>query len=121
MATKKTKAAAAKIAPQMAWDILWRNYIAALKKPQTGVNLDRVERLKRQIDSFDQRWLGLPSRDDLQKVAARIVADAEKTGGPAAIRKLATFGWPHDQPLKGDSYELRNAIQDEAKRLEARL
>jgi len=41
----------------VAWDILWRNYIKALRAPQTSANLDRVERLKKQIDSFDTTWL----------------------------------------------------------------
>jgi hypothetical protein len=53
--------------------------------------------------------------------AVRLVEAAGQAGGIDEVRRLATYGWPHDRELDGDSYELRCAIQDEAKRIEASL
>lgn len=60
--TKKTTKAKTKKVKQlptsMVWDILWRNYLKALKANK----LDQAERVKKMIDSFDQTWLKLPKR-----------------------------------------------------------
>jgi hypothetical protein len=52
------------------------------------------------------------------KVLAVASNDSTKT---LFIRELATYGWPKDATLSDDSFELRCAIQDYAKTLEASL
>jgi hypothetical protein len=61
------------------------------------------------------------STETLSSLAYRLVMSRVSTGGDAELSRLATFGWPHDAALPGDSLELRYAIQDEAKELEASL
>lgn len=58
---------------------------------------------------------------DITTQAEKIIEAAGQVGGAEEIARLATFGWPRDRALENDSFELRCAIQDEAKRVEASL
>lgn len=54
----------------------------------------------------------------IKERAERIVEDAEHSGGVEAVRRIATYGWSSkSRELMDDSPELRQAIQDEAKRV----
>ena len=54
----------------------------------------------------------------IKERAERIVEDAEHSGGAGAVRRIATHGWVSNRrELMDDSPELRQAIQDEAKRI----
>jgi hypothetical protein len=54
----------------------------------------------------------------IKERAERIVEDAEHSGGIGAVKRIATYGWTSNRhELMDDSPALRQAIQDEAKRV----
>jgi hypothetical protein len=94
---------------------------AALVDENTALTSRQCILLQRELNLREARRVVRELKEQAARRAKTIVDFHAQAGGSAEIRRLATYGWPANRELADDSLELRYAIQDEAKRLEAEL